>query len=169
MAKTIDELIERINVEKDREKLYRWYQNGHKNNLPEIMTAALGRAIHLKAQGFNPEDKFENAVFHALAGYEIALSIKNDRRTAAQRTRELLKRLKPLGAMKYLMDSPDEKYGLELLTSMQLAEFTFESVVVTFPKYFETYQVNVAEERLEEIFQTRNSGFEYPKINRNLF
>lgn len=169
MARTIDELIERIKVEKDREKLYRWYQNGHKNNLPEIMTAALSQAIHLKAQGFNPEDKFENAVFHALAGYEIALSIKNERRTTAQRTRGLLKRLKPLKAMKFLMDSSDEKYGLELLTSMLLAEFTFESVVVTFPKNFEPYQVNVAKNRLEEIFQNRNSEFEYPKIDRNLF
>jgi hypothetical protein len=169
MVKNIVELIEIINVEKDREKLFRWYQNGHARNLPEIMTAALRQAIRLKAQGFDPEDDFENAVFHALAGYEIALSIKNNVRTAASRTRNLLNRLKPLEALRLLMNSTDEKIGLKILSDMHLAEFTFESVVVTYPKKFFPHEVIEAQRRLDQIFANRPEIFIYPKIERSIF
>ena len=169
MAKTIGELIEMINVEKNRDKLYRWYQNAYTKDVPPIMFAAFKRAIELRADGFDPEDDFEDAVFHALAGYEIALAIKHNERTAAIRTRSLLKKHKPLKALKYLMNSTDEKFGLQLLSDMQLPEFTFESVVVTFHQRFEPEEVLEAQRRLDDIFVNRPDVFIFPKIARNIF
>jgi hypothetical protein len=169
MAKTIGELIEKINVEKDRDKLFRWYQNAHAENQPEIMTAAFKQAIHLRAAGFDAKNNFEVAVFHALAGYEIALSINNDKRSTAARTRGLIRRHEPLKAMKILMNSTDEKFGLKILTAMQLPEFTFESVVVTHHEMFLDEEVIEAQSRLDAIFENRPSEFVYPKLSRNIF
>jgi hypothetical protein len=169
MVMSIGELIKKINVENDRDKLYRWYQNAYSKDVPEIMTAALKRAIELRAKGFVSEDEFEIAVYHALAGYEIALSIKNERRTLASRTRELIGRLKPLKALKFLINSTDEKFGLVTLSKMQLAEFTFESVIVTHYERFEPEEVFEAQFRLNEIFETRPNDFIYPKIESNIF
>lgn len=169
MVKSVDELIEMINVEKDQVSLFRWYQNGYSRNLPAIMRAALKQAIRLRAQGFKPEDDFENAVFHALAGYEVALGIRNDERTAATRTRQLIDRVKPLKALKFLINSSEEKFGLKILSDMHLAEFTFESVVVTYDEKFEPDEVLEAQRRIDEILANRPKDFIYPKIRRNIF
>ena len=170
MPDEIPHLIEKIEVETDRQKLFNWYRNGHDKEQPSIMAAALKRAIQLRAAGFDPEDEFENAVFHALAGYEVALSINNNtRRVAANRTRGLLKRLGTQDALEFLVDVGREPVGLQLLTSMQLAEFTFESVIVSFPHRFTVDQVDEANRRLNEILDNRPSDFIYPQIKRNLF
>ena len=169
MVKSVDELIEMINVEKDKVSLFRWYQNGYSRNLPAIMRAALRQAIRLRAQGFKPEDDFENAVFHALAGYEVALGIRNDERTAATRTRQLLDRVKPLEALKFLINSSEEKFGFKILSDMHLAEFTFESVVVTYHEIFEPEEVLEAKRRIDEILANRPTDFIYPNIRLNIF
>ena len=169
MVKSIGELIKKINVENDRDVLYRWYQNAYAKDVPEIMAAALERAIELRAKGFESEDEFEIAVFHALAAYEIALSIKNERRTSASRTRELIGRLKPLKAIKFLINSTEEKFGLVTLSKMKLAEFTFEGVIVTHYERFEPEEVVEAQRRLDEIFEDRPKVFIYPKIDRSIF
>ena len=165
----IDFKIQKINTELDRQKLYNWYRNGREHNMPTIMQAALKRAIDLKAEGFKPEDDFEDAVFHALAGYEIVLSIKNDRRVAANRTRSLLKRHTAQDALKSLVNFSKESYGLQILSDMQLAEFTFESVIIRFPDLFTSEQVEKAQQRLDEIFENRGDDFIYPEISKNLF
>ena len=169
MVKSIGELIKMINIENDRDKLYRWYQNAYANDIPDIMRAALVRAIELRAKGFESDDEFEIAVYHALAGYEIALSIKNEKRTLASRTRELIGRLKPLNALKFLINSTEEKFGLVTLTDMHLAEFTFESVIVTHYEIFSSEEVIEAQRRLDEIFENRPKKFIYPKFERNIF
>lgn len=169
LAKTIANLIAIIEVETDRKKLFNWYRNAHEKNIPTIMRAATIRAIQLKAKGFDPEDDFENAVFHALAGYEIALSIKHDKRVAANRTRGLLKRMTAQEAINYLVDPKRETTGIKLLTSMQLAEFTFESVVDSYPDHFEEVQVKEAKRRLDEILNNRPIDFVFPELKRNLF
>jgi len=169
MLMSVAELIEMIDLEKDMDKLFRWYQNGHSRNLPEIMTAALRQAIRLKAGEFDPEDDFENSVFHALAGYEVALGIKNEGRTAGTQARNLLKLLKPVDAIKFLVNSKDKKFGLVTLTSMHLAEFTVESVVVTYPERFLPEQVLEAQRRLDAIFEKCPKDFIYPEIEHNIF
>ena len=58
MVKSIGELIKMINVENDRDKLYRWYQNAYANDIPDIMRAALVRAIELRAKCFESDDEF---------------------------------------------------------------------------------------------------------------
>lgn len=170
MSDELSHLIGKIEVETDRQKLFNWYRNGHDKKMPKIMSAALKRAIQLRASGFDPEDEFENAVFHALAGYEVALSINNNtRRVAAIRTRSLLKRRGTQKALEFLVDASRESLGLKLLTSMQLAEFTFESVINSFPDRFTSEQVDEAKRRLNEILDNRPSDFIYPQIKRNLF
>ena len=169
MFMSVAELIEMIDLEKDTEKLFRWYQNGYSRNLPEIMTAALRQAIRLKAEEFDLEDDFENAVFHALAGYEVALGIKNEERTAGTKALNLLKLLKPVDAIKFLINSKDKKFGLKILSDMHLAEFTFESVVVTYDEKFEPDEVFEAQRRIAEILANRPKDFIYPKIRRNIF
>jgi hypothetical protein len=165
----IDFRIQKINKERDRQKLYNWYRNGHEHKMPSIMRAALKRAIELKAAGFDPDSDFEEAVFHALAGYEIALSIKNNRRVAANRTRNLLKRRTPQEALEFLVSVSNESYGFQTLADMQLAEFTFEGVVVRFPNLFTPEQVEKAQRRLDDIFENRGADFVYPEIRKNLF
>jgi hypothetical protein len=165
----IDFRIQKINKERDRQKLYNWYRNGHEHKMPSIMRAALKRAIELKAAGFDPDGDFEEAVFHALAGYEIALSIKNNRRVAANRTRNLLKRRTPQEALEFLVSVSNESYGFQTLADMQLAEFTFEGVVVRFPNLFTPEQVEKAQRRLDDIFKNRGADFVYPEIRKNLF
>jgi len=169
MLMSVAELIEMIELEKDAEKLFRWYQNGHSRNLPAIMTAALRQAIRLKAGEFDPEDDFENSVFHALAGYEVALGIKNEGRTAGTQARNLLKLLKPVDAIKFLINSKNKRFGLVTLTSMQLAEFTVESVVVTYPERFLPEQVLEAQRRLDAILEKCPKDFIYPEIEHNIF
>ena len=115
MFMSVAELIEMIDLEKDTEKLFRWYQNGYSRNLPEIMTAALRQAIRLKAEEFDLEDDFENAVFHALAGYEVALGIKNEERTAGTKALNLLKLLKYVLQQHQILDRNYKKVN-NLLT-----------------------------------------------------
>ena len=165
----IDLRIHKINQERDRQKLYNWYRNGREHKMPSIMQAALKRAIDLRAEGFEPNDDFEDAVFHALAGYEIVLSIKNNRRVAANRTRNLLKRRTPQEALEFLVSVSNEIYGFQTLADMQLAEFTFESVVVRFPNLFTPEQIEKAQRRLDDIFENRGADFVYPEITKNLF
>jgi hypothetical protein len=170
MASEVSHHIKKIEVETDRQKLFNWYRNGHDKKMPEIMVAALKRAIRLKASGFKPVDSFEDAVYHALAGYEVALSINNStRRVAANRTRNLLKRLGAQGALEFLVEESRETFGLRLLTSMQLAEFTFENVIINFPDRFTKDQVEEANRRRDEILKNRPDNFIYPRIKRNLF
>jgi hypothetical protein len=169
MLMSVAELIEMIDLEKDMEKLFRWYQKGHSRNLPAIMTAALRQAIRLKAGEFDPEDDFENSVFHALAGYGVALGIKNEGRTVGTQARNSLKLLKPVDAIKFLVNSKDKKFGLVTLTSMHLAEFTVESVVVTYPERFLPEQVLEAQRRLDAIFEKCPKDFIYPEIEHNIF
>lgn len=169
MFMSVAELIEMIDLEKDTEKLFRWYQKGYSRNIPAIMTAALRQAIRLKAGEFDLEDDFENSVFHALAGYEVALGIKNEERTAGTKALNLLKLLKPVDAIKFLINSKDKKFGLVTLTSMHLAEFTVENVVVTYPERFLPKQVVEAQRRLDEIFEKCPKDFIYPEIERNIF
>jgi hypothetical protein len=63
----------------------------------------------------------------------------------------------------------NESYGLQTLADMQLAEFTFEGVVVRFPNLFTPEQVEKAQRRLDDIFENRGADFVYPEIRKNLF
>ena len=80
-----------------------------------------------------------------------------------------MNRLKPLEALRYLINSTNEKFGLKTLSGMHLAEFTFESVVVSYPKKFFPHEVVEAQRRLDQIFANRPEIFIYPKIERNIF
>ena len=97
------------------------------------------------------------------------MGIKNEERTAGTKALNLLKLLKPVDAIKFLINSKDKKFGLVTLTSMHLAEFTVENVVVTYPERFLPKQVLEAQRRLDELFEKRPKDFIYPEIEHNIF
>ena len=80
-----------------------------------------------------------------------------------------LKRRTPQEALEFLVSVSNESYGFQTLADMQLAEFTFESVVVRFPNLFAPEQVEKAQRRLDDILENRGDDLVYPEIKKNLF
>ena len=68
-----------------------------------------------------------------------------------------------------MVNVSNESYGFQTLADMQLAEFTFESVVVRFPNLFTPEQIEKAQRRLDDIFENRGEDFVYPELTKNLF
>jgi len=67
-----------------------------------------------------------------------------------------------------LVNVSNESYGFQTLADMQLAEFTFESVVVRFQNLFTSEQIEKAQRRLDDIFENRGEDFVYPELTKNL-
>jgi hypothetical protein len=98
----------------------------------------------------NYQTQLEIEIDKAIHAYEEFLTAKNGRRTAASRTRQMLKRHGYIETMERLMRSTGRQAGFIAVMEKGLQELTFEAVIVRHPKSFTQEAVKRAKQRLEE-------------------
>jgi len=93
----------------------------------------------------------ENELLKALYAYEEILSKKNNRRTRASRTWQMVNRYGIVGSAERAVTRNIEPMGYKMLVEMGLKDLTFEAVIAKHPEEFNIEAVKKANERLEEL------------------
>jgi hypothetical protein len=117
----------------------------------DLVRQARQRAIELRASSHEAEDIVEYELYQALYAYEDILSEKNNRRTRANRTWQMVKHYGIKLAAERAVNRNADAMGYKVLVGMGLQGLTFESVIVKYPDYFSNNAVKQAHKRLEEL------------------
>jgi hypothetical protein len=117
----------------------------------DLVRQARQRAIELRASSHEAEDIVEYELYQALYAYEDILSEKNNRRTRANRTWQMVKHYGIKLAAERAVNRNADAMGYKVLVGMGLQGLTFESVIVKYPGYFSNNAVKQAHKRLEEL------------------
>ncbi|HPM01587.1 MAG TPA: hypothetical protein PK816_05455 [Candidatus Cloacimonadota bacterium] len=117
----------------------------------ELVQQARRRAIELRALSHNNESEVETELLKALYAYEEVLTKKNQRRTRASRTWQMINRHGIIGAAERAVNRKIEATGYKVLVEIGMQDLTFESVIVHFPEAFNHEVVTRAKMRLEEL------------------
>jgi len=119
-------------------------------NLPEVYNAVFKRFCELTgAANDDPSDPLIADFYKTLAAYEQLLTEKNERNTAASRTRQ---KISNKGVHQSLIEwtrGKSETNGFKLLVEKGLPEYTGEYLVVRYADRFPADVVNLATERLQ--------------------
>ena len=118
---------------------------------PELAREARRRAIELRAIAHGKQSAVEVELLKALYAYEEVLSEKNNRRTRASRTWQMINRHGLIGAAERAVNRKIEAMGYKLLVEMGMQDLTFESIIVRYPDAFRHEVVARAKSRLEEL------------------
>lgn len=116
-----------------------------------LISQARQRAIELRALTHKNENLVENELLKALYAYEEILSKKNNRRTRASRTWQMVNRYGIVGAAERAVNRNIEPMGYKMLVEMGLKNLTFEAVIANHPEEFSLEAVKKANQRLEEL------------------
>jgi hypothetical protein len=117
----------------------------------DLARQARRRAVELRAIAYGYESAVEKELLEVLYAYEEVLSKKNNRRTHASRTWQMVNRYGIIEAATRAVNRPAEAMGYKLLIEMGLHDLTFEAVIVRYPEAFSKEIVNLARKRLEEL------------------
>jgi hypothetical protein len=117
----------------------------------ELVRQANLRAIELRALSHQAQDNVEYELYMVLYAYEGVLSKKNNRRTHASRTWQMVKRYGIKGAAERAVNRNVDDLGYKVIVEMGLQGLTFESVIVKYPEAFSNDAVIQANKRLEEL------------------
>lgn len=117
----------------------------------DLINQARQRTIELRALTHKNENIVENELLKALYAYEEILSKKNNRRTRASRTWQMVNRYGIVGAAERAVNRNIEPMGYKMLVEMGLKNITFEAVIANHPEEFSIEAVKKANERLEEL------------------
>ena len=90
----------------------------------------------------------ETELWKALYAYEEILTRKNQRRTLAGRTRQMITRYGIIGTAERAVNRKIEAMGYKVLVEMGMQDLTFESVITKFPESFTQNIVTLCKERL---------------------
>lgn len=112
------------------------------------------RAIELRAAAHDNKDDVEKELWKAIYAYEEVLSKKNNRRTLASRTRQMIARHGILKAAERAVNRKIEAMGYRLLVDLGLKDLTFEAIIVRYPESFDPKIVKLCVERLVELTQS---------------
>lgn len=117
------------------------------------------RSVELRAieHGFKEEVEFE--LLKVLYAYEDVLTKKNNRKTPAARTWQMVKRDGIIKAAEKAVNREADAMGYQVLADMQMKDLTFEAVIIRYPKYFSKEAVIKSKSRLEEMEKNYTSRF----------
>lgn len=133
----------------DPKQLQILMKNAKRQGRDDICYEAFRRRCELL--GLDYDDPLERDFHSMLAAYEELLSEKNNRRTAASRTRQKLKNKGVVECLEDWARGYTETDGFKLLTKAGLTELTGEYLVMKYPERFTPEAVRRAKERLERL------------------
>lgn len=142
----MDESIKNLKTPEECLKL----ANSIRDLYPELAREAHRRAIELRAIAYGSKSEVETELLKALFAYEDVLSEKNNRKTRASRTWQMINRYGIIGAAEKAVNRKIEAIGYLVLSKKGMKDWTFESVIVRYPKAFRHEVVAKAKLRLEE-------------------
>jgi len=119
------------------------------NKCTDLAREAHRRAIELRALTHTNVSMVETELWKALYAYEEILTKKNQRRTLAGRTRQMITRYGIIGTAERAVNRKIEAMGYKVLVEMGMQDLTFESVITKFPESFTQNIVTLCKERLD--------------------
>ena len=143
----MDDIIQKLKTPQECEQL----EKNVKDRNPDLAREARRRAVELRAVSHGAKSKVELELLKALYAYEAVLSKKNNRKTRASRTWQMIDRHGIIGAAERAVDRVIEPAGYKLLAEMGMHDLTFEAVIVRHPEDFKKEVVSRAESRLKEL------------------
>ena len=123
----------------------------------DLAIAAYKRAIEILTAQYTQQhntatlSEVEKACISAVYAYERCLSLKNGRKTRANRTWQMIQRHGILQAAERAVDRPEETLGYQTLVEAGLGEFAFEHIIVRYPDQFSVSAVQRSAQRLGEM------------------
>lgn len=117
----------------------------------DLARQARRRAIELRASAHGKKTEVEKELLKAIYAYEEILSTRNNRRTSASRTWQMINRYGIIGGAERAVNRKTDAMGYRLLVEMGLQDLTFEAVIVRYPKVFNQDIVKLCIERLDEL------------------
>lgn len=118
---------------------------------PNLAQRARRRAIELRAQEYGVKNDVERELLKAIYAYEEVLSHKNNRKTYASRTWQMINKYGLIHAAEKAVDRKVDPDGYKLLSEMGMSDLTFEAVILRYPSYFRVDAVDRAKERLKKL------------------
>ena len=129
MADT-EKLLEQISKLETVQQCETFEKNALKNGRPDLAVAARKRVVEIRAATYGAKSQAERECLEAIYAYEQVLSAKNQRKTPASRTWQMVKRHGIIGAVERAVNRKDETLGYTALVEVGLRDYAFEAVVV---------------------------------------
>ncbi len=142
----MDDKVLRLKTHEDCESFAKNVEAKH----PDLAREARRRAVELKAIAYGATTDAEREALQAVYAAEAALSAKNGKKTRASRTWQSIKRWGLLQTVERVVSKRKETDAYKALIDMDMADFTFESVVVRHPAAFAPETLVHAQKRLLE-------------------
>jgi hypothetical protein len=117
------------------------------------------RSVELRAEKNSYKNEVEFELFKALYAYEDILRIRNNRKTRAARTWQMIRRDGIVKAAEKAVNRETDAMGYRILADMGMRYLTFESIILQYPKYFSVEAVTKARTRLDELEKHYTSRF----------
>src|ERR1035437_213195 len=117
----------------------------------ELAVKARRRSVELRAQKHGKLKSVELELLKVLYAYEDILTLKNNRKTHAARTWQMVKRYGIIRTAEKAVNRPVEPMGYKLLADRGMKDLTFEAVISKYPREFSHDIVKLAKNRLEEL------------------
>src|SRR4051794_22647679 len=125
--------------------------NARRMGREDVYQAAFARKCELESDGHDdPNDPLVRDFWVTVAAYEQLLSEKNERRTAASRTRQKVSRDGILATVQSWARKREPTMGFELLAQAGQWKLTGEYLVLKHAGRFEQADVDAARARLSE-------------------
>ena len=140
----MDEKVLRRKTHEDCESFEKNVEEGYQ----DLAREARRRAVDLKAAAYGSEREPEREALRAIYAAAAAISTKNGQKTRASRTRQSIGRCGLLHIVERIVSNRKETEAYKALVDMDMADFTFESVVVRRPGDFSAETVACAQKRL---------------------
>lgn len=125
-------------------------RNASERGREDLAREARVRAIQIRAVEYGATTDVELECLQAIYAYEDGLTQKNQRKTKATRTWQMIARKGILLAVEELVSKDRESSGYTVLFELGLEEYAFEAIVIRHPDYFTEAAVAKSHERLEK-------------------
>jgi len=142
----MDEKVLRLKTPEDCESFAKNVEVKHL----DLAREARRRAVELKAVAYGATSEAEREALQAVYAAEAALSAKNGKKTRASRTWQSINRWGLLQTVERVVCNRKETDAYKALVEMDMADFTFESVVIRHPSEFSAEALACAQKRTLE-------------------
>jgi len=125
-------------------------KNVIERNRPDLALAARKRSLELRSIAHNTTSDVERDCLAAIYAYEDILSAKNNRKTRATRTWQMISKHGLIEAFERVVNRPGNTIGYDSLLKQGLEHFAYENVVLRHVNSFSETAVNRAKQRQAE-------------------
>lgn len=139
----MDEIIKQLKTPEDCTRFIEKYTL--------LINQARQRSLELRVQNHENDLPIEKELLKAIYAYEDILSKKNNRKTYASRTWQMVKRHGIIGAAERAVNRNVDAQGYKMLVEMGMQHLTFETIIAKHPEYFSAEAVRKANKRLDEL------------------